>query len=239
MKILKPIMGVATPVASTALPRRSVSFVLPFQLVGAGSSLSLSPPPLSLSFRSLLAVAVQRSLSIVAVGLTTQADRRHRPEAAKPPLVAASRQPHPTGATGGRRRQIWRRRAWIWPPCGQIGMERCRRRRSRRSSSASSPPLVSLFFSPPNRTSLPRRRHWPLSLSLSLLSPAAARDGRGNFFGGNGVHRPRSRPTRPLSCVPLPKASEGRVPSWGDGADDKANGDVRRGLRGRPRATHW
>lgn len=54
---------------------------------------------------------------------------------------------------------------------------------------------------------------------------------KGKFFGGNGVHKPHSRPTRFLGCVPVPKTSKGRVPQQrhvfhcgGDCADEKANG---------------
>lgn len=110
MKILKPIMGVATPVASTALPRRSVSFVLPFQLVGAGSSLSLSPPPLSpflvVASLSLAVADGKRCCAVVAgsgsrpkptavTGQRLQNPRSSPPHASLTPLA-------PPAAEGGR-----------------------------------------------------------------------------------------------------------------------------------------
>lgn len=243
MKILKPIMGVATPVASTVLPRRSVSFVLPFQLVGAGSSLSLCLHRLSLPFSlSPLSLAVadgKRCRTVVTgsgsrpkptavTGQRLQNPRSSPSRASLTPLA-------PPAARGGRFGAVVRGSGPLagrsgWSGAGGGGRADRRRHRLHLSSPSSSRRRI---------TQLSLAAAASLSLSPSLLSPAAARDGRGNFFGGNGVHRPRSRPTRPLSCVPLPKASEGRVPSWGDGADNKANGDVRRALRGRPRATHW
>lgn len=227
---------------SPAAPFPPLSTAAPFP--PPSPSTSPAPDPLSLSRRRLslplsslhlspsrwpMASGAGEVVSIARSSLGRAHDpsrRRRRPEAAKPPLVAASPR--------HRRRPRFRRRrrpeaadpapscvdlAPSWPDQdgaastaphrggghdsgGGCCVGRCRHRLRRSSPSPS------------------RHRLTPLSLAaLSLpLSPVAGgREGwKGKFFGRNGVHRPRSCPTRPLGCVPLPKTSEGHVPQQRD-----------------------
>lgn len=103
MKILKPIMGVATPVASTALPRL------------ASSPPSNSPAPiLSRSTTSpFVALAVADEAVRESPGRAHDLPRHRRGR--KTPL---RRRHPPHGATGRRRRQIG---AVAGSPCAQIG----------------------------------------------------------------------------------------------------------------------
>lgn len=176
---------------SSALPCRSFSSVLPFHLAGAGSS--LSSPPLSPSL-------VVASLSlVVADGKRRRRGRLHRavvtgsgsqPRPTPSParggktptrrrLAPASPRPHPTavadlgsGAADDQRRHIRCHRARIWPPRGQIGVERCQQHRIEEEVMTPTEEVAQVSLSPP----LTADSHLcTSSLPLASLSPFLSR----------------------------------------------------------------
>lgn len=164
--------------------------------------LSLSPPVAALSLILSLPPPLPRCLSPVVADKERRAGRGGGRRAAcglrwlppsSPPRAGLAPPPSPTsigsGAASGRRRKIRRRCARIWPPRGQIRIERRRARRIKeeasvpvedvaqvltgivsRLSPASSPPLVCLSLWPPTLTSLPllRRRYILYKYILNL-----------------------------------------------------------------------
>lgn len=219
---LPPIRRRCSPLSPSLTRRGSLPHPLPF-------ATSLSPPPVA---------AADEERRAGCGG-------RHCP----PRLVLASPRSHCRPRFRHRRRS---EAADLAPSCADLApsrLDRMERRRPRRIEEEAAAPaeevaqvvvgIVSRSLSSPSH-----RRLSPLtlslaataaglSLSLSLPSPASVRAmserGKGwkvKFFGGNSVHKPRSRPTR-IPCQKRARAAspaEAHVPSQEDGVDKKANG---------------